>query len=246
MDLRRLFIVGVSILFTSLAGTGFAQTANWTGPYIGAFGGYGSGTQGQHDTGIPCPAGDTGTPPNCVAPVIPTDGHYNLNGALGGGLIGYNFAFDQFIIGAEGDIAGSGLAGYASNCGLPLAHVCGGDIYAMSDIRARVGLPFGQFMPFIAGGLAVGDIHAYDSLFGVSGTHWEAGWTIGGGIDYKIMTQLSLRLEYLYQDFARQTFFNIVPGVPERVRTDVNIVRAGIVWNFGAAPPPPAPLLAKY
>ncbi len=243
MDIRRLFIVGVSILFTSLAGTGFAQTANWSGPYVGAFGGYGSATQGQHDTGIPCPAGDTGTYPNCVVPTF--DGRYNLSGGLGGGLIGYNFASDPFIVGAEGDIAGAALAGYSNNCGT-VPHPCGGDIYAMSDIRALVGLPFGQFMPFIAGGLAVDDIHAYDSLFGVSGTHWEAGWTIGGGIDYKITTQLSLRLEYLYQDFARQTFFNIVPGVPERLRTDVNIVRAGIVWNFGAAPPPPAPLLAKY
>jgi outer membrane immunogenic protein len=161
-------------------------------------------------------------------------------------VLGYGFAVNQFVMGPEADIAGSTLSGYSGSCGVGLpAHVCGGSVYVISDVRGRVGLPFGQFMPFIAGGLAVDDIHAEDTLFGVSGTHWEAGWTIGAGVDYKITPQISLRLEYLYQDFGRQTFFDIVPGVPERVRTDLNIIRGGIVWNFETAPPP-TPVIAKY
>ncbi len=166
-------------------------------------------------------------------------------------MVGYGFAFNQFIVGPEADIAGSTLSGNSNSCGT-IPHVCGGNIYVMSDIRGLVGLPLGQFMPslgqfmpFIAGGLALDDIHAYDSLFGVSGTQWEAGWTIGAGIDYMITPQISLRLEYLYQDFGRSTFFDIVPGVPEEVRTDVNIIRAGVVWNFETAPPP-TPVIAKY
>lgn len=177
-----------------------------------------------------------------------------MTGALGGALIGYNFALSQFgfapgnplIVGVEGDIAGSTLSGSSSTCGSGGAlHTCGGNIYAMSDIRARLGLPLGQFLPFIAGGLAVDDIRAYDDLYGVSATRWQAGWTAGAGLEYKVTDQLSLRVEYLYQDFGRQTYFDIVPGIPERIRTDANIVRAGIVWNF-EPPPPPAPVIAKY
>ena len=265
-------IVGVSVLSAGFAGPSFAQTApaNWTGPYIGAFGGYGFGSQGQHDSGIPVVVSPPPSPtfrrhlrhllrrhhPPPPPPPPIADGHYDVNGALGGALIGYNIAFsqfanfglfNQFIIGAEGDIAGSTLSGSSGACGSGTGlHACGGNVFAMADVRARLGLPLGQFMPFIAGGLAVDDIRAYDNLFGTSGTHWEAGWTAGAGIDYKITQQISVRLEYLYQDFARQTFFDIVPGLPERVRTDVNIVRAGIVWNFEPPPPPAPPVVAKY
>jgi outer membrane immunogenic protein len=249
MQVRNWCLAGVSFLSATTIGTGnsFAQTVNWSGPYIGAFGGYGTGGQGQHDNGIPaCPTGDTGTYPNCVSPSPPpADGHYNIDGALGGALLGYGFAFNQFIVGPEADIAGSTLSGSSGDCGGTPGHVCGGNIDVMSDIRLRFGLPLGQFMPFVAGGLALDDIHAYDDLYAVSGTHWEAGWTIGAGLDYKITPNISLRLEYLYQDFGRQTFFDIAPGVPEGIRTDANIVRAGIVWNFGAVPPP-APVVAKY
>jgi outer membrane immunogenic protein len=252
--MKRLLIVFATLLFTVLSSASQAQVLSWTGPYVGAFGGYGWGTQGQHDNGVP-----VGCYPqlNCVV----SDGQYNLSGALGGGVVGYSMPlsgmpsplspllagfpfYNQAILGLEGDIAGSDLSGSSSTCGT-IPHTCGGDIYMMSDIRVRLGLPFGQFMPFFAGGLAVDDVHAYDVSVPVSATHIQAGWTVGGGLEYKVTDQLSLRAEYLYQALPRTTFFDIAPGVPEGIRENVNVVRAGIVWNF-SPPPPPPPVVAKY
>jgi outer membrane immunogenic protein len=244
-------IVGVSVLSVGFAGPTFAQSATWTGPYVGAFGGYGFGSQGQHDSGVP-----TSPPPMTCVPITcaTSDGHYDMNGALGGALVGYNIPFSQFagaspfIVGLEGDVGGSTVGGYSGVCGTGAIppHTCGGSIPVMSDLRLRFGVPFGQWMPFVAGGLAVDDIRAYDTFANASGEHVEAGWTIGGGVEYKLTEQWSLRLEYLYQDFGRDTFFNIAPGVPEGIRTDANIVRAAIVWNFAPPPSPAPPVIAKY
>lgn len=153
-------------------------------------------------------------------------------------MIGYSYQFSSVVVGVEGDIAGSTLSDYSTACGAAPGHVCGGNVYAISDLRARIGVPFGQFLPFIAGGLAVDDIHAYDSAFSVSGTAWEAGWTVGAGVDYQITPQFAVRLEYLHQGFGRDSIFNIVPGVPEQISTDTNVIRVGLIFNFNPPPPP--------
>jgi outer membrane immunogenic protein len=256
--MKRFWIGLAAVAMAMFSSASYAQVFNWTGTYVGAFGGYGWGSQGQHDAcsqlnidqqiRLRCRPG--------------ADGGYNVSGGLGGGIVGYSFPlsgitypgsqlfnntfFNQVIVGAEGDIAGSDLSGVGT-CSIPGApHPCGGNIYMMSDIRLRFGIPFGQFMPFFAGGLAVDDVHAYDSLFAVSATRLQAGWTVGGGLEYKITPQLSARVEYLYQALPRTSLFNVAPGVPEGVRSDVNVVRAGLVWTFAAPPPPAPPVIAKY
>jgi len=338
--MKRLCASLLGLGFAALSSASYAQVADWSGFYVGAFGGYGSGAQGQHDNntlaepagggggvvvGVGAPAGaggvggaggaggllgnggsggsgaagghgsnggaggnggllfgnggaggaagtgGTGGAGGAGGLLGGTgilgsglaDGRYGLGGALGGGLIGYSFPLSQvsfpgsqqlaglcplsqLIVGAEGDIAGADLSGHSGTCGPLPGHACGGDIHVMSDIRARFGLPIGQFMPFFAGGLAVDDVHAYDAGFAVSATRLQAGWTVGGGLEYKITPQLSARVEYLYQALPQTRLFDIVPGIAERVRSDVNVVRAGIVWNFSPPAVSAPPIVAKY
>ena len=175
-----------------LPGTASAQSANWSGAYVTGFGGYGTGQSAQHDNGVPvmppaiAAAGGGGMLP------IPADGSYSLGGGFGGGLVGYDVQFDRYVIGAEGSIAGGGIKGNSGACGVP-PHVCGTTIDAMADVRARFGLAYGNFLPFIAAGLAVDHIKGYDSLFGVGGSAWRSGYTVGAGVEYKITPALSLR-----------------------------------------------------
>ena len=241
--MKTIVVAGlVAITVGGLTSGALAQT--FTGPYVGVFGGYGTGTSSQHDNGF------VYTPPAVMVPggegeggIANQDGRYGIRGGLGGGLVGYNFQYGQFLIGGEGDIAASAIKGRSFSCGTP-AHECGTSIGTMADVRGRLGLPFGQFMPFVAGGLAIDNIKAYDTLFGNSGGGFRAGYTVGAGVEYKINAQLAVRVEYLYAHFSPSTSFAIVPGVPERISATTNTVRGGIVYNF--LMPVTAPVVARY
>ena len=53
----------------------------------------------------------------------------------------------------------------------------------LSTVRGRAGYAFGGVLPYVTGGLAVGDIRAATPGFaGASNT--SAGWTAGAGIEF--------------------------------------------------------------
>ena len=229
-------------------GDAVAQTApaSWTGVYGGGFGEYSGGQSTQNDNGFkrptkkPAPAGGEGG--GGGGGIADADGRYGLSGAVGGGLVGYNFQYNQFVFGVEGDIGAGSISGSSSSCGTP-AHTCGTRISALADVRGRLGYAVGNFLPYVAGGAAFANLHAYDSLYGSSGGAWRSGYTIGGGIEYKFTPQISVRVEYLHAQFDSQALYNVVPRVPERIGATNDIVRLGISYYLN---PPPAPVIAKY
>jgi opacity protein-like surface antigen len=82
----------------------------------------------------------------------------------------------------------------------------------------------------------MGRIGAYDSLFGVSGRENVWGVTYGAGFAAMLSPSWSVQLEYLRVDFDDTVLFNIVPGVPERVDLQANVLRAGLTYHFNATP----------
>jgi outer membrane immunogenic protein len=99
-------------------------------------------------------------------------------------------------------------------------------------------------MPYVTGGLAVGEVQAGDALTPASGSTFRAGWTAGGGIETVIAQNWTFKAEYLYMDLGSAQLFNIVPGVPETVSFKANLVRIGIDYKFWWSDPP-RPLVAK-
>ena len=90
----------------------------------------------------------------------------------------------------------------------------------------------GNWLPFLTGGLAVGEVKGWDSLFASSGSDFRAGWTVGGGVEVGLARNWTVKLEYLYVDLGNRQMFNVVPGVPESVSFNTNIIRAGITYKF--------------
>ena len=90
----------------------------------------------------------------------------------------------------------------------------------------------GNWLPYVTGGLAVGQVKAWDALFPASGSDFRAGWTIGGGLETGITRSWTFKVEYLYIDLGSRETFNVVPGVPETVSFRANIVRAGVNYRF--------------
>jgi outer membrane immunogenic protein len=182
------------------------------------------------------------------------DGSYNLSGGLVGGGVGYDFVQGRWVFGVEADDSWTGIKG-SGTCGFNGAfpHACGGDIRWLATVRGRLGWDlgplvsgFGDTVVYATGGLAVADIHAWDSLFGTSGDKTATGWTIGATLETMLNSNWSVRLEYLHVDFGNPAVFSAVPPIPEHVSTSGDIVRAGLTYYFSAPPPPPpSPILTK-
>jgi outer membrane immunogenic protein len=103
----------------------------------------------------------------------------------------------------------------------------------MSTVRGRVGYSFDRVMPYVTGGLAVGDINAaVPGLTGGSSTN--AGWTVGGGVEVALPGNWSAKAEYLHVDLGR---FNCGAGCgvapTDNVSEQENVFRAGVNYHFG-------------
>src|SRR6516164_2055703 len=148
---------------------------SWTGFYLGINGGGGWGSS-QWD-GV---------------------GQFGLSGGFIGGTIGYNWQILRFLIGAEGDVEWSDIRGTTTTF-CPLG--CTTHNYWLATVRGRLGYTFDRFLPYVTGGLAVGDINASIPGF-PGGSISNAGWTIGAGLEVGVLPNISLKAEYLFVDLA--------------------------------------------
>jgi outer membrane immunogenic protein len=215
---------------------------NWAGPYVGAEGGYGWGHSDQTDPGLPAPP----PPPVNQPPVLTglADGHFSVSGGLAGGTVGYNWQMARWVFGLEGDYSWSDISGSSQACGpITALHACGTKLDSLGTFRGRIGYAAGQtgnVLLYATGGLAVGDVHAWDALTPASGSSFEAGWTVGAGVEFAFAPQWTAKFEYLYVDLGKKQLFYVVPTVPETVSFTANIVRVGVNYHFNG------PVVAKY
>ena len=169
-----------------------------------------------------------------------------MSGGILGGTLGYNWQKGRWVFGLEGDYSWADISGSSNVCGFPV-HSCGTGLDSLGTLRGRIGYTVGTsgtWLPYVTGGLAVGELHAWDNLTPASGSAFRAGWTVGGGIEAAFARDWTVKLEYLYMDLGSGQLFNIVPGVPETVSFKANLLRLGVDYHFWA-PEPPRPLVAK-
>lgn len=201
---------------------------NWTGPFIGPVGGGGSGHSSQTDSGIPCDLAGT-----CVT----ADGSYSPSGGILGGMLGYNWQQGPWVFGIEGDYSWADISGSSNTCGASAAipHACGTKLESLGTLRGRIGYAVGatgNWLPYVTGGLAVGELQAWDAFTPASGSDFRAGWTVGAGVATGITRNWTFKVEYLYVDLGSRQMFDVVPGIPETVSFTANIIRAGVGYSF--------------
>jgi outer membrane immunogenic protein len=206
---------------------------NWTGTYIGIAGGYGWGQSNQTDPGIPC-----GFFGSCGGGIKPDgNGDLSMQGGMIGGTLGYNWQQGPWVFGAEGDFSWADISGSSNTCGAnsPAPHPCGSKLESLGTLRARIGYAMGatdNWLPYVTGGLAVGELKAWDAFYPSSGSDFRAGWTVGGGVETAITRNWTFKVEYLYVDLGSRELFYVVPGVQETVSFKASILRAGINYRF--------------
>jgi outer membrane immunogenic protein len=182
-------------------------------------------------------------------------GSPGLNGAIGGGQIGYNWQpFNRpWVLGVEADIQGSGqksdgsffVAGLAAPgiVGLPGESIVYQDrLDWFGTLRGRIGWAMGErsnWLPYITGGLAYGQgtISGSGTAGGVpvafNSTNTYAGWVLGGGVEWAFWDRWSAKAEYLYVDFGKGPMIPLTPMLNINAgRMIDNIGRVGVNYHF--------------
>jgi outer membrane immunogenic protein len=174
-------------------------------------------------------------------------GSFGVSGGTVGGTAGYNWQTGPWVLGVEGDYSWANITGSSATCGFAPPHGCGAALESFGTLRGRFGYAMGYrgtWLPYVTGGLAVGELHAWDALTPASGSAFRAGWTIGAGIETVLAPNWTFKFEYLYMDLGSAHLFDIVPGIPETVSFRDNIFRIGINYKFWG-PEPVRPLVTK-
>lgn len=235
-----------SIASTVLPSTAVAQVspANWSGSYITGVAGGAWGSSSQKDSGV------TVTTITTITTIV-ADGHYHISGPAIGGGFGFNWQSGQWVTGIETDLSWADVKG-DTICGLGTN--CGTKVEALGTVRGRFGVVLGgtpvySGMPtkaapvpvspgplvYVTGGFAYAHVHAWDNFTPSSGSKWATGWTVGGGVEWKLAGNWSAKLEYLYVDLQRKHIFDIVPGTPEFVDANMHVVRLGVSYQFDSS-----------
>lgn len=185
---------------------------------------------------------------------------FNDSGFTIGGHLGCNYQSGNWVAGLEADLNWSSLESDIETR-YPLLTAPGGQTFNphtdrlsnrldwYSTVRGRIGLAFDRVMVFATGGLAIAQIETTSETFNAAGlltfTGSEdgvrAGWTIGGGAEFALASNWSLRAEYLYLDFGSFSFEGATTPpsvffVTNEVEARFHVVRAGLSYRFGAAP----------
>ena len=190
----------------------------WTGLYLGGQIGYAWGT----DTLTVFPFG-FGT-------------NFTPNGVVGGAHIGYNLQLNQFVAGLEGDVEGTGISRNFS----PGGAIYNTSVPVQGSMRAELGVAFDRALLYARpGGAAFAESDT--SVTGFPGfdqnSTTRVGWTIGGGIEYAVTNNWSIRAEYRYADFGH--FADATPntfgfGSFVNHHETENAVRAGFSYKFNS------------
>jgi outer membrane immunogenic protein len=199
---------------------------NWTGFYIGANvgGGFADNPTTTTVNGIRIPT---------------TTG--KLNGVIGGGQIGYNWQFTNWVFGLEADFQGSSQRATATTMVAKLLVTETESLPWFGTVRGRVGFtPVDRWLIYATGGLAYGELQTTTNvttaaaLATLNANTTKAGWTVGGGVEAALWGNWTGKVEYLYIDINNFTVNGAAVAVPIMVNAHLrdNIARVGLNYRF--------------
>ena len=189
-----------------------APTSDWAGFYAGAF--YGAGWASIRSTQ--------------TASRTASDW-----GQTTGALVGYELQSGSLVFGPEGEFSYHVLR--PTNPGVtPGLPVNVDDTLETARLRARLGYDLGQFLPFVAVGAASAKMYEMNNPYPL--LEWGqsrevTGLTLGAGLEWRfaapVLGPVTLRGEYLYDEFPSQTF--ALSGGPIRSRASEQFLRLGLI-----------------
>ena len=203
-----------------------AAAQDWSGAYIGGFGAY---EHANREMSVPSIYKVRATPDRL--------------GWGAGGLVGYNWQMNSFLIGAELDLSWSDdepRMTFPAMLGTQAIHTYTTFDY-LATLRWRAGFTFGGTLVYGTAGVAW--MHGRSHLMMTEGVgpnwgpaiatddanaqHW--GWVAGAGLEYQLLPALMLRTEWLHYDFGSEAYNYPTTSILTQGAGVVDAVRAAIV-----------------
>lgn len=201
---------------------------NWTGFYVGGYAGYAWGKTEARDIG-----NDFSNPWYVLGAKFDT----KPDSFIIGGQTGYNYQVGNWLTGIEVDggslrLKGTGL--YPEG-GLD-TFVTTNSTYDIS-LRARLGAVYGQNLFYITGGAMWANFNS--RVFDVSqanttrSTGVQTSWILGGGWEYALDTNWSIKTEYLHYESGKDSPDIGGTGYRFAIKNTGDMVRIGFNYKFG-------------
>ena len=156
---------------------------NWTGFYIGGFGGYASEN---------------------------SDVDPKMKGGFAGGTVGYNWQASNIVFGLEADGAWADVNASITAGGVTAASKIDalGTVRGRVGFAVDQVLFYGT-----GGYAWVDNKITLSALgVSASESHFHSGWTVGAGIEAFISPQWSIKGEYLYRSLSSENYFGVPSG----------------------------------
>jgi outer membrane immunogenic protein len=223
---------------------------SWTGFYVGINGGGGF----TRDESVILSETFNGAP--FISGTWPGSGVFgkrDVSGGFGGGQIGYNWQAGSWVFGIEADAQGSGIRG---STGATLPYISVGNTITTTraekldwfgTVRGRIGTTWDRWLVYGTGGLAYGrtktSLNMTDTFNFFAATTVQttrAGYAIGGGVEYALTPNWTVKGEYQYLDLGRRTI-NVPElliaapsafAVSNSMRYDYHTVRIGVNYKL--------------
>lgn len=176
------------------------------------------------------------------------------DGIMGGVTLGYNYVFDNNVmLGAEVDQSFGSMSAKWGGQHKHDPYYGKDSIGNLGTARARLGYVYGDWMPYVTGGLAWADLknslgcdagrvasttgcQNKVSQFDTSHSGYKAGYALGAGVEYAVNKNWSVKTEYMYANFGKNKVTLNDPNWPaaseRNFKTDLHTVRLGVNYRF--------------
>lgn len=212
----------------------YTPAFSWTGAYVGLHAGFGVGDTQGNINDIP----------------IDLSSDYDVNGALYGGQIGYNWQTGNLVLGIAGSLSGSEIDGTDGTCQdfIIITADCERELNWLATLTGKIGFASGRTMIYAMGGIAWGEIETnvdvnvvlppiiVGTVATINGEETHTGWVAGLGIQHALTKNLIIGIEYAHIDLGDEDQNLSINGTPLGLSSDVEMeidtINLSVNWKF--------------
>ena len=231
--IKTISTAGIALVLAAGASSAMAQeTPNWTGPYIGIYGGgieqndqdderlrFDRNFDGDFgDSVVTTTGADAFSPGSCGSAPNANSFAAGCNddstGVEAGIRAGYDYQFGSFVVGGLVEYSATDVEDSVTSFSTtPASYTFSRKLESLAAARLRLGYAVGPALIYGTGGYAYGEVsnRFYSSN---TGNAYSAqidedeadGWQAGGGVEYALTPNLSVTGEYLYSSLEPGDF----------------------------------------